>query len=324
MGQFSTSPPSSPGGRSMSGRAVMPFLVGLLLIFVPARPAASAGGGDQPSTSGSQGGDEAQDRAGQAARKEKTDKKPSATATPTPPLSASPAASPTPAAPPAPGSNPPRPPRSGAERPTPPPALSLTDDDLNKYHGARVEEEATEDDEPAGPQGPPAPPGLGAGADPVPPPGSPAGSQPARKRRPKPAPVTQTAPPEDPLKSSRDREAMEKFRADQIQALRDKIAQAQARLDYLKAKREAIQNPAPLQVGHTRAPGKGPAPVMGFFPSLPPAQTDEDKEKDATLKPKELLAQVEEEIATAEEDLAKLQQDLVRVETRAQREKEPR
>jgi len=117
---------------------------------------------------------------------------------------------------------------------------------------------------------------------------------------------------------------MEKFRADQIQALRDKIAQAQARLDYLKAKKEAIQNPAPLQVGHTRAPGKGPAPVMGFFPNLPPAQTDEDKEKDATLKPKELLAQVEEEITTAEEDLAKLQQDLVRIETRTQREKETR
>jgi len=126
------------------------------------------------------------------------------------------------------------------------------------------------------------------------------------------------------LKSFRDREAMEKFRAEQIQTLRDKIAQAQARLDYLKAKREAIQNPAPLQVGHTRAPGKSPAPVMGFFPNLPPAQTDEDKEKDATLKPKELLAQVEEEITTAEEDLAKLQQDLVRVETRAQREKEIR
>src|SRR5713226_9138223 len=116
MGPFSLTPPSPPGGRSTSGRPVMPCLIGLLLglllIFVPARPAASAGRGDQPPADGGQSGAEAQDHTGQTARKEKSEKRPSDTSTPAPAASPSPAPSPTPSAPPAPAPTP-----SGALRP---------------------------------------------------------------------------------------------------------------------------------------------------------------------------------------------------------------
>ena len=60
---------------------------------------------------------------------------------------------------------------------------------------------------------------------------------------------------------------------------------------------------------------------MGIFPNLPPPQTDDDKDKDAHLKPKELLEQVNQEIGTVEDQLEELKRDLVTIETRFAREK---
>jgi len=137
----------------------------------------------------------------------------------------------------------------------------------------------------------------------------------------------------DPLKSFKDREAKEKFRQMQITTGRERIAKLQERLDYLKAKRDALLNPAPLLAGRSGLQGepstpggpppppnpvKGPGKVAigGFFPPIPPPQTDEDKENDKKLKVKDLLDQVEKEIKSVEEEIDTARSELASVETR--------
>ena len=199
----------------------------------------------------------------------------------------------------------PAPARAGAPARPPDPPLTFTDDDLKRmFHRPAPAEEAATDDEVDGPP-------------------NPVVKVPAR-----PASVKPAATATDPLKATQDRAALEKFRREQIEQLRSKIAEAQARLDYLNAKKGALETPAGfLQSGRTVAPpkpsiapGKPSGPAPGFFPNLPPAQTDDDKEADAKLKPKELLEKIDEEIKTVDENLADLKSQLVRIETRFQAE----
>lgn len=199
-------------------------------------------------------------------------------------------------------------------KPAPPP-LRFTDADLERYHRpAPLPEEGAEApgaaDRPAAPAGPP-----------------PGPNKPGRlltKPKPRPAP-----PPPDPLKPFKEREAMEKFRREQIQSLRDRVLELEGRLGYLNAKRAGLLNPAPLQAGQTKAAdapnpyrpgdpftGAGKTPIGGFFPPIPPAQTEEDRQKDKTLKIKDLIADVEKEIEAVEVDLKKAREDLVTVELR--------
>lgn len=212
--------------------------------------------------------------------------------------------------------------------PTPEPVLRFTDDDLERFHR---EAPQAEDDEEEGAVGPAA--GEPAAGDPAP--GGaqiPAGPAPrAPKPRPAPKPAVE-APAQDPLKPFKDREAQEKFRQMQIETGRERIAKIQARLDYLKAKRDALSNPAPLLVGSTRAPanpgnpvaGPGKVPIGGFFPAIPPPQTDEDRENDRKLKVKDLLEQVETEIKSVEEELEIAQAELASVQTRFAQESQSR
>ena len=209
---------------------------------------------------------------------------------------------------------------------TPAPALSFTDFDLEKYHkqAPQPEEEAEEPATPPAPLPPaPAPPTRTTPA--VPP------TQ-ATKAKPRPRPVVE-ASTEDPLKPFKDRETGEKIRQMQIETNRDRIAKLQARLDYLNAKKNALQNPAPFLVGQTQTqnppakPGEPPAPptpiqgpgkvaIGGFFPPIPPPQTDEDRENDKKLKVKDLLEQVENDIKCVEEELETAKDELASVETR--------
>jgi hypothetical protein len=122
---------------------------------------------------------------------------------------------------------------------------------------------------------------------------------------------------------------MATFRKEQIETLRGRVAELEGRLGYLNAKRDALRNPAPLQAGQTRAgegpnpyrpgdpfTGAGKTPIGGFFPPIPPAQTDEDRQKDKSLKIKDLIADVEKEIEAVEGDLEKAREDLVGAELR--------
>ena len=242
-------------------------------------------------------------------------------------------------------------------RPTPapatpePPALSFTDDDLQRFHKpaheAAADEEAEAPESLAG-----APPGVTPGPGPAgAAPGAPGpvapqapGKGTPRRPRPRPAPMA-TAPPADPLKGYHDKEQLEKLRNEQIQKLRDEIVQVEARLSYLQAKKGALDTPPALleagrTVGQEKQTAIPPATLkpgtifpgdphggkigtsrMGIFPNLPPPQTDDDKDKDAHLKPKELLEQVNQEIGTVEDQLEELKRDLVTIETRFAREK---
>jgi len=194
------------------------------------------------------------------------------------------------------------------------PALSFTDDDLDKYHKPQpTDEEMGEEPESGATGGAPGPatgpalPGSTAPASTGPaggigknltrprPPASPAGSIPEHVPLVR-TPMNIAAPPgADPLKESRDREAKEKFRAGQLQALRDRIAPLQARLDYLNTRRAALLNP--LQIP--------PAP-----------QSDDDRNRESSLKPKDLLDQIDAEIASVQSELKSAQDDLVSLETR--------
>ncbi|HEU4400988.1 MAG TPA: hypothetical protein VFT43_02670 [Candidatus Polarisedimenticolia bacterium] len=105
---------------------------------------------------------------------------------------------------------------------------------------------------------------------------------------------TPAAPPEDLLRKLKERDETEAMRKGQVQALRDKIAQLQSRLDYLQAKKAAVLNPLSI---------------------MPKGQNEEDQ-KDASLKPVDLLAKIDEEIKTLTTDLEETKGNLVRVETR--------
>jgi hypothetical protein len=231
---------------------------------------------------------------------------------------------------------------TAAGAPAEPAPLKFTDLDLEKYHQPAPAAEDAEAEEGQGERvgevSPPAVPGRS------PSPLSPVRTgQPARKPRAV-APPT----PVDPLKPFKDREARERFRSKQIQDLRDKIGQIESRLQYLKMKREGLQNPAaPLQVGRTRGPDDPPDPVPGpgkipvqkeptppgktppsvfpgagriavapMFPALPPPQTDEDREKDKSMKVRDLLADIEKEIEVVEAELEETRTILVDIETR--------
>lgn len=205
--------------------------------------------------------------------------------------------------------------KQGKEKPSPAAKnapLRFTDDDLQKYHGrppaSVAEDEIGEEEEASGvavPKGP----------------------RPITRPSVRP-PGLAPRPEDDPLKPFRDREAKEKFRTEQIQTMRDRIANLQTRLDYLNAKKNALQNPAPLLAGQTRGPSTPPTPIQGpgkvaiggFFPPLPPPQTDEDKENDKKLKVKDLIDQVDKEIESVQEELEVARTELVSVETRFEQE----
>ncbi|MBI1950496.1 MAG: hypothetical protein HYS34_03950 [Acidobacteria bacterium] len=225
-------------------------------------------------------------------------------------------------------------PASAAEQKAP---LRFTDLDLERFHGrpiAPAEDEIDAEDEAVGVPGPGPQPPPGAGPRAPAPPAGVAGPRVAR-------PVTRPSvrppglaprPQDDPLKPFRDREAKEKFRAEQIQTMRDRIANLQTRLDYLNAKKNALQNPAPLLAGQTRGPSAPPTPIQGpgkvaiggFFPPLPPPQTDEDRENDKKLKVKDLIVQVDKEIESVQEELEAARTELVSVETRFAQESQSR
>jgi hypothetical protein len=99
----------------------------------------------------------------------------------------------------------------------------------------------------------------------------------------------------DPLKPFKDRERDREIRRQQIQGLRDTITRLQGRLDYLKNKRLAILDP--LRV-------------------MPQPQSDDEKQQEAKLGAKDLLAQVDEEIKSVEAELKDAQESLVSIETR--------
>jgi hypothetical protein len=205
-----------------------------------------------------------------------------------------------------------------------PPPLRFDDFDLEKYHAPAPGEEETpdredQDQEAAAGQAPGSGTAVSApgrsGARVAPP------RRAAAPRAPKPPPAPSRG---DPLKTFRDREATETFRADQLQRARERIAGLQSRLDYLQAKKNAIQNPAPVLAGQTRGPDRTPTPIQGpgkvaiggFFPNLPPPQTDQDKENDRKMKTRDLLALVEEEIKGLEGELEQAQAELISIQTR--------
>jgi hypothetical protein len=214
---------------------------------------------------------------------------------------------------------------------TPRPALSFTDFDLEKYH--KPLPPADEGEAEGAVEAPPA---ATVPAVQPPPAGTVPGVQPPKapqaKPKPRPKPVVQ-ASTEDPLKPFKDRETAEKIRQMQIETGRERIAKLQSRLDYLNAKRSALLNPASFMVGQTQTqnppakPGEPPPPptpiqgpgkvaIGGFFPPIPPPQTDEDRENDKKLKVKDLLEQVENEIKSVQEELGTARDELASVETR--------
>ena len=231
-----------------------------------------------------------------------------------------------------------KPAKEAAGKPAQPP-LRFTDDDLEKYHKPKPEPGESDETE-ADADAPPPPQTQGAAAP----------KAPAKPVPPKPRPVAARNPPkaaklpsEEPLKRWQDRDALEVFRQQQLQELREKIAVVQSRLDYLNAKRGAISNPNPTQVGGTGArafqydqqgnpvldpvtkkpvttpdisPGRSQPNVLPMFLALPEPQTDEDRENDKRMKPKQLLETVEEEIKTVEEEMERLRKIMVSIETR--------
>lgn len=269
--------------------------------------------------------------AGQAEPEEKEAKEPPKTKEKTPPPKP-----PAPAAPPA----------TAAPRKAAPPPLRFTDEDLERYRKPAPFEAGDEED--AGETEPapvPATPRVTAAPVTAAPATAPSIKRdPGRMRTggggtdyrpPKTARAGKTPPPADPLKAFKDRDAMEKFRAEQIQTLRGRVGDLESRLNYLRSKKEALINPSPLQIGSTRAPdpaaqadpyrptnpfpekpGSGKQAISPMFPPIPPAQTEADAEKDKRMKVKDLLADVETEIKAVEEELEIAREELVQVELR--------
>jgi hypothetical protein len=213
-----------------------------------------------------------------------------------------------------------------------PPAY--TDDDLAKYHKPKPgeAEPATEPETATTPA--PVPAGGAApaatGKTPMGPPRPASGpgkpAVPARAAG-KPGPPKPPAPPVDPTAPWKMKDARAAFRQDQIKQAREKLAGLESRLDYLNRKRDALQNPAPVQVGRTVGapppdlkPNLTPDPknarIAPIFPILPEPQTDQDKENDKQMKVGDLLASVAEEIKGVESDIEDAKRDLVTIETR--------
>jgi hypothetical protein len=159
------------------------------------------------------------------------------------------------------------------------PKLSFTDEDLKKYQRPKADDE--EDaavlegiDEEGKDTRPPAPQG---------------------------APLVRTPldiakpPADDPLKEYKDREAREKFRAQQVETLRDRIAGLEKRLAYLQQRRLAIIDPLRI---------------------MPQPQGADESAREAGLGSSELLAEVEAEIESTEASLQSAQDNLVTIQTR--------
>jgi hypothetical protein len=183
---------------------------------------------------------------------------------------------------------PPGSPVAPAPKPPAPPPLRFTDEDLEKYRRpAALEEPGEEREASAGDH--PEPATAEAAAPPK-------AAAPVRPGRILTRPPLRQPPSPDPLKTFKDREAMEKFRADQIRALRDRVRQLEGRLEYLKHKQRAI--------------------ASGLSPPLPPPQGEEDKAKDASLKVSDLLKDIEAELKALEPELETAREDLVQAELR--------
>jgi hypothetical protein len=242
-----------------------------------------------------------------------------------------------------------KPAKEAAGKPAQPP-LRFTDDDLEKYHKPKPGAGESEETD-AEADAPPASQSQGAAAPKAPAKPVPPRPRPVAARNP---PKAAKLPSEEPLKRWQDRDALEAFRRQQLQELREKIAVVQSRLDYLNTKRGAISNPNPTQVGGTGprafqydengnpvyqtdaqgdpvldssgkpipvnkpsiAPGRHQPNVLPMFLALPEPQTDEDRENDKRMKPKQLLETVEEEIKTVEEEMERLRKIMVSIETR--------
>ncbi|HEV8121721.1 MAG TPA: hypothetical protein VGQ67_12055 [Candidatus Polarisedimenticolia bacterium] len=224
----------------------------------------------------------------------------------------------------------------------------FTDDDLEKYHKPKPAPEADQDAaNPATEAAPAAPaiPGAPAPANPAKPAvaKAPAAKTPPAKtavKKPKPNLVP---PPPDPATLALAKSALDAARERELKARRDRIEGFETRLQYLRAKRDAILNPTGSQMGSTGprafqydqngnpvtdpktgkpvtkpdiSPGRGTAPVAPIFVPLPEAQTDEDRERDKTMKVKDLLASVEAEIKSVEADLDSAKTELIDYETR--------
>jgi hypothetical protein len=223
-------------------------------------------------------------------------------------------------------------------------SLSFTDDDLEKYHKPKPAPEA--DEEVASPvtgaaPGIPGAPAPGIAAKPA------AAKAPAAKTPPAKTAVKKPKPnviaPPDPATLALAKSALDAARERELKARRDRIEGFEARLQYLRAKRDAILNPTGSQMGTTGprafqydqngkpvldpntgkpvtkpdiSPGRGTAPVAPIFVPLPEAQTDEDRERDKTMKVKDLLTAVEAEIKSVEADLDSAKTDLIDYETR--------
>jgi hypothetical protein len=212
---------------------------------------------------------------------------------------------------------------------------SFTDDDLQKYHKPKPAPD-TEQATGAAPAPPPAVPAVGGTKSAAP---KPAAAKTAAKK-PKPNVV---APPPDPAQLALAKSALDAARERELKARRDRIDAFETRLQYLRGKRDAILNPTGAQMGGTGqrayqydqngkpvvdpatgkpvtrpdiSPGHGNAPVAPMFVPLPEAQTDDDREKDRTMKVKDLLASVEAEITSVEADLESARAELIDYETR--------
>jgi len=284
--------------------ACLPAAVGpMLLLFVLPLGSSVARADDQAPASSEKSGRQQ----GSPESEKSATSQPSATPSPKP--------SPTPKVPAPQAKRPGTAARSAQPAQTPDTALRFDDFDLEKYHKPIPQpDDEPQSDEEAGPA-----------ASPGPVPGPTPAPVKATKGQARPRPRGITAQTnEDPLKPYKDREAKEKFRQMQIETARERIVKLQGRLDYLNAKKNALQNPAPLLAGQTRGPGTPPTPIQGpgkvaiggFFPPLPPPQTDEDKENDKKLKVKDLIDQVDTEIKSVQEELDTAQAELASVETR--------
>ena len=170
-------------------------------------------------------------------------------------------------------------PGNKASAPETSPKLSFTDEDLKKYQRPRADDEedaaileGIEEE--------------GTGTRPVVPQGAPLVRTPLKIAKP---------PADDPLKEYKDREARDKFRAQQIETLRERISTLEARLAYLQQKRLAIIDPLRI---------------------MPQAQSADESAKDAGLGSGDLLAEVEAEIESNETALKSAQDNLVTIQIR--------
>jgi hypothetical protein len=224
-------------------------------------------------------------------------------------------------------------------------SLSFTDDDLEKYHKPKPAPQADEDGASPATGAAPAIPGApapGTAAKPAVA-KAPATKTPPAKTAAKKPHANVVAPPIDPATLALAKSALDAARERELKARRDRIEGFETRLAYLRAKRDAILNPTGSQVGSTAprafqydqngkpvldpgtgkpvtkpdiSPGHGTAAVAPIFVPLPEAQTDEDRERDKTMKVKDLLAAVEAEIKSVEADLDSAKAELIDYETR--------